>query len=192
MTGLSSLLQRFPSIAENINSVHAMYATLGSVNLMNFGDPKRGNKQFNISCDPFAGKYLIDSLDCPIYFITSDCTRQDSIGFETPAALRNHLKDNPGNRNLLSLYNIWFANAVEPRKERIYIHDACAAISASKFGEEVYWFERMNVKDFPYLPKEKNKWGTIEFSPNPESNIYVSTSLKSPEKYLNLLSDYLR
>jgi len=192
MTGLSLLLQRFPKIASQISSVHAMYASLGNVKLMSLGDENRGNKQFNVYCDPVAGKYVTDALDCPIYFVTSECTRDDRIGFETPTLLKNHLQNTKGNDHLMRLYTIWFANAVQPRKEQIYIHDACAAVSTSEFGKDVYDFSPMSIKSFPSLPNELNSWGTIDFEKDPNSNIFLATELKNPEKYLELIKTYVR
>jgi len=192
MTGLARLLQRFPELHNYITSVHAMYATLGNVDLMNFGDKPRGAKQFNVACDPFAGRYVTEALDCPFYFVTSDCTRQDAIGFATPTMLRQHLADTPGNKRLVDLYTIWFANAVEPRKEIIYIHDVCSAVSASPFRNEVYEFTPMRITSFPHLPGEKDDWGKIEFVPDANSNIHVATALNSPKKYLNILKTNLK
>ena len=192
MTGLATLLERFPPLANQVTSVHAMYGTLGEVKLMALGDKLRGAKQFNVACDPRAGKFVTEALDCPIYFITSECTRDDAIGFETPSKLSELLEDTEGNRHLLGLYNIWFANAVEPRKENLYIHDACAAISASEQGEDVYDFSQMKITEFPTMPKDEENWGTIEFKPDDDSNIHVATRLKNPKLYLDMLKKYLK
>ncbi len=191
MTGLANLIQRFPKVADNISEVHAMYASLGTVKLLDLGDAPRGAKQFNVACDPFSGKYVVDALDCPIYFITSDCTREDKIAFDTPYELRDLLKDNPGNRNLINLYNIWYANAVEPRGDKIFIHDVCVAISASEHGRKVYDFTPMEITRFPTLPAEKEDWGVIEFKENPRSNLHVSTKVKNPALYKSILREQL-
>jgi hypothetical protein len=172
-----------------------MYGFLGlegTEKLMSFGDAPRGAVQFNVACDPFAGRYVVNSLSCPIYLITTDCTKRKEIGFETPAQLASHLEDTPGNMNLIQLYNIWFANAVQPRKEMLYIHDICAAMSASAYRDEIYEFRPMKVSRFPILPKDKKDWGVMEFAPEENSNMHVSTGLKSPENYLALLKRHLR
>jgi hypothetical protein len=195
MTGLATLLQRFPDVASQISSVHAMYGFLGlegNNKLMSFGEEPRGAVQFNVACDPFAGKYVVDALDCPMYFVTTDCTKREEIGFQTPSELTKCLEDTPGNRMLGQLYNIWFANAIEPRKEIIYIHDVCAAMSASEHGTEIYGFTPMAVSRFPTLPQEKKDWGVMEFRPDESSNIHVSTELRSPELYRKLLNEQLR
>ncbi len=191
MTGLKDLLVRYPELSVQVESVHAMYGTLGNVELMSLGGEKRGMKQFNVACDPQAGRYVIDSLKCPIYFITSDCTRDDKISFENPHALESFLTKNEGNDKLLSLYWAWFEKVLQPRKEKIYIHDVSTAISASQYGSEVYEFIPVKITNFPYLPSEQKDWGVIEFKSDDKSNIYISKRLKNPNLYLNLLKEYL-
>ena len=192
MTGVRNLFTNYPELANQVLSLHAMYASLGTIKLMDLGGEKRGVKQFNVACDPEAGNHVTRLLRCPVYFVTSDCTRDNRISFATLHDLASYLKNTTGNRHLLRLYKIWFDQALAPRQERIYIHDVSAAISASEFGRQIYQFLPVTITRFPYLPQDKREWGVIDFKPEPNSNIYISTILKNPAGYMALLREHLQ
>ena len=54
MTGLHQLIVRCPDVVTRFSELHAMFATWGNVELMQFDDKPRGAVQFNVACDPQA------------------------------------------------------------------------------------------------------------------------------------------
>ncbi len=167
MTGLAQLLTRCPVVASKIKEVHAMFATWGTVQLMQMGDQPRGALQFNVACDPTAAYQVLMGLDCPITLLPSEVTRVQEIGFENAVHLRMALPQNAGTRQLFNLYAIWYDAAVKPRQERapdekIFIHDIAPAFSLhSVLAPTIYDVVPIEIASVPHLSREAAEWGKI-------------------------------
>jgi len=180
MTGLYQVLVRNPAVVEKIKEVHAMFATWGTVQLMQFGDQPRGALQFNVACDPVAANYVLNGLGCPIYLMPTEVTRVADIGFQNAVALREALPQNNGTRQLYQLYALWYDAAVKPRQDKnpnelIFIHDFVSALSLDpKLREAIYDVVPVQIDSVPYLPSDAKDWGKLlmhqvesDTAPNP-------------------------
>lgn len=210
MTGLHQLIVRCPDVVKSFKEVHAMFATWGSVSLMQFDDKPRGAVQFNAACDPQAAHAILKGLTCPIYLMPTEVTRVKEIGFENAQKLREALADNAGTRALYNLYALWYDAAVLPRKaktpdEQIYIHDLVAAFSLNEeLRRAIYNVVPVEIVSVPHLPNEAAGWGTVVMksllpadastdAPAPVSNVYAAVGLTpgGAAKYLETLKSVL-
>ena len=167
MTGLYQILVRNPEIAGKIKEIHAMFATWGTVQLMQFGDQPRGALQFNVACDPVAANYVLNGLSCPIYLMPTEVTRVANVGFQNAVALREVLPQNAGTRQLYQLYALWYDAAVKPRQDKnpnefIFIHDFVSALSLDPaLREAIYEVVPIVIDAVPCLPAEAKDWGKV-------------------------------
>lgn len=184
MTGVMALLTSKPALTEQMEHFIAMYGALGRVSLMDFQGQLRGSKQFNVACDPAAGKAVLEMLTCPMYLITSDCTRDAGAGFDSPRTLASFLPNDKGNRHLLHLYRIWYDAVLKPHKEPIFIHDAAPVLFAAVEDQNLFKVEKVRLSRFPYLPEERQHWGLMEFTEEPESELHVVTEILDTAEYL--------
>lgn len=167
MTGLYQLMVRCPDVVSRFKEVHAMFATWGNVELMQFGDKPRGALQFNVYCDPQAAHSVLMGLPCPVYLMPTEVTRVKEIGFQNAQALRAALPDTPGTRALYNLYALWYDAAVKPRQDKnpdelIFIHDLVAALSLSPaLRKEIYHVVPVRICSVPHLPNEAADWGKV-------------------------------
>lgn len=196
MTGLHQLIVRCPEVASRIKEIHAMFATWGNVDLMQFDDKPRGAVQFNVACDPQAAHTILMGLNCPIYLMPTEVTRVKEIGFENALKLQEALDDNPGTRALYQLYARWYEAAVKPRQaknpeEQIYIHDLAAALSLSaKHRTDIYQVVPVEITAVPCLPKESADWGKVIMKQTANlSHTFAATGLAAggAAKYLETL-----
>lgn len=200
MTGLHQMLVRNPAIALRISEVHAMFATWGNVQLMDFGAGPRGAVQFNVACDPQAAHAVLYGLNCPIYLMPTEVTRVAEIGFDNAQKLRELLPDNAGTRMLYHLYALWYDAAVRPRQdknpeEKIFIHDLVGALSLDpKLRQEIYEGTCIDIESVPHLPKEADDWGKVIMWPTDswpavKRHYWAATKLTEggAQKYLDVL-----
>ncbi len=198
MTGLKQVLERNPDVAKCITEVHAMFATWGTVDLMDLGGAPRGANQFNVACDPVSAHFVLNGLTCPIYLMPTEVTRHGPIGFSTVQELRSALPQNDGVNKMLPLYALWYDAAVKPRQdanpqEKIFIHDVVSALSADPtLRDEIYEVVPVQVTSVPHLPSEKDLWGVVEMQklpPEVPANIFAATSFapEGEQKYLEAL-----
>lgn len=198
MTGLYQLIVRNPEVATRFKEIHAMFATWGKVELMQFGDKPRGALQFNVACDPQAAHAVLTGLDVPIYLMPTEVTRVKEIGFVNAQALRAALPANRGTAALYNLYALWYDAAVKPRQDKdpnelIYIHDVVAAFSLdAALREAIYKVVPIETPLVPHLPRESADWGKVvmtEAACACESKIFAATGLteQGAAKYLETL-----
>jgi len=198
MTGLHQLIVRCPDVAKRFKELHAMFATWGTVSLMQFDDKPRGAMQFNVACDPQAAHAILKGLDCPVYIMPTEVTRVKEIGFLNAQKLREAMPDNAGARALYMLYAVWYDAAVKPRQDKnpeelIYIHDVVAALSLdSELRQAIYNVVPVEITAVPHLPNEAAGWGTVlmkQLEPTSTSKIFAATSLTAggAAKYLDTL-----
>ena len=195
MTGLYQLIVRCPEIVSRFREVHAMFATWGTVELMDLGTGPRGAIQFNVACDPRAVHAILTGLTCPIYLMPTEVTRVRDIGFETAQALRQALPDNPGTRALNNLYALWYEADVKPRQEKnkdelIFIHDLVAAFSLDgELRQAIYQVVPVEIVSVPCLPREANDWGKVLMKQSQGGNVFAATGLTAggAAKYLETL-----
>lgn len=202
MTGLYQAMVRNPEIASKIEELHAMFATWGNVELMNFGDKPRGALQFNVACDPQAANFVLNGLDCPIYLMPTEVTRVSEIGFQNVQKLREAIAStSTGAEALYYLYLTWYDAAVKPRQDKnpnemIFIHDVVSAVSLKKtLREQIYEIVPINIESIPHLPSEKDDWGKIIMKPTTgNTKFYAAKALKrgGAEKYLSTLKKIFR
>jgi inosine-uridine nucleoside N-ribohydrolase len=186
MTGLYQLMVRCPEVVSRFSELHAMFATWGNVQLMQFGDTPRGALQFNVACDPVAAYFVLKGLDCPIYLMPTEVTRVQAIGFQNAQALRAALPENRGSQMLYHLYCLWYDAAVKPRQEKnpeelIYIHDIVAAFSLDcQLRQQIYKVVPVDILGVPHLPHESADWGKVvmkEKGAEAAGNIFAATGL---------------
>lgn len=167
MTGLAQVIARHPEVVTRFKEVHAMFATWGKVDLMQFGDEPRGAMQFNVHCDPQAAYAVLMGLECPVYLMPTEVTRVLDIGFPNAQKLREFLPDNQGSRALYHLYALWYDAAVRPRQasnpnEYIFIHDLVAAFSlAEELRNSIYKVVPVEITSVPHLASERADWGKV-------------------------------
>ena len=167
MTGLHELIVRCPEVQSRFREVHAMFATWGNVELMQFGDTPRGALQFNVACDPVAAASVLLGLECPVYLMPTEVTRVAEIGFLNAQKLRASLPDNEGTRALYHLYALWYDAAVKPRQDKnpaelIFIHDLVAALSLDEeLRNSIYEVTPVRITSVPHLPHEHKDWGKV-------------------------------
>lgn len=167
MTGLYQLIGRCPEIVSRFSELHAMFATWGTVQLMQMDAAPRGAVQFNAACDPQAAHAILMGLDIPIYIMPSEVTRVKSIGFENAVALRKALPENDGTRQLYQLYALWYDAAVKPRQDKnpdelIFIHDLVSAFSLrTDLRNGIYQMVPVEITSVPHLPREQADWGKV-------------------------------
>lgn len=201
MTGLHQLMVRCPDVITRFKEVHAMFATWGNVELMQFGDKPRGALQFNVACDPQAAHSVLMGLDCPVYLMPTEVTRVKEIGFQNAQALKDALPVNDGTKALYHLYALWYDAAVRPRQlkdenELIFIHDVVAAFSLSpELRQSIYEVVPVKVTDVPYLPNQSDQWGNVFMKKSRRSKSglqrFAATGLKDggAKKYLDTLAE---
>ncbi len=191
MTGLAQLITRHPAIAPKIREVHAMFATWGNIQLMQLDTqkdaPPRGALQFNVACDPVAAHQVLMGLDCPIYLMPSEVTRDSRIGFQNAVELREALPQNNGSRQLHMLYAIWYDAAVAPRQaknpeEKIFIHDVVAALSLDpELRTQIYDVVPINIPSVPHLARDAADWGKILMSETTGSTKHFAAKGLKPD-----------
>lgn len=201
MTGLRQVIERCPEVTTRFKEVHSMFATWGSVTLMEFGDKPRGATQFNVACDPLSANFVLMGLDCPVYLMPTEVTRVQDIGFANAQKLRESLPDNKGVRALYMLYALWYDAAVKPRQEKnpeelIFIHDVVAAFSLDEeLRKSIYNVVPVEITAVHCLPSraEIGNWGKVEMKQIAQVNTdrprYAALSLASggAAKYLEAL-----
>lgn len=200
MTGLHQLIVRCPEVVSRFAEVHAMFATWGNVELMQFDEKPRGAVQFNVACDPQAANAVLTGLDCPVYLMPTEVTRVKSIGFQNAQKLRAALPDNKGSRALYHLYALWYDAAVKPRQEKnpdelIFIHDIVAAFSLdAELRDAIYDVVPVEITSVPHLPRESSEWGKVFMKERPTDQaqgckIFAAKGLKEKgaELYLETL-----
>ena len=196
MTGLYQLIVRNPEVASRFKEIHAMFATWGKVELMQFGDKPRGALQFNAACDPQAAHAVLTGMDVPIYLMPTEVTRVKEIGFANAQALRQALPANRGTGALYMLYAAWYDAAVKPRQDKdpnelIYIHDVVAAFSLdAELRKAIYKVVPIETPIVPHLPNEKADWGKVIMKETTgESKLFAATGLTEggAAKYLETL-----
>lgn len=197
MTGLHQLIVRCPEVVSRFAEVHAMFATWGNVQLMQFDDKPRGALQFNVACDPQGAHAILMGLDCPVYLMPTEVTRVQAIGFPNAQKLKEALPDNKGTRMLYHLYCLWYDAAVKPRQDKnpeelIFIHDIVAAFSLDpELRQAIYNVVPVEISAVPHLPREAADWGKVFMKPSSsgESNIFAATGLTADgaTKYLEAL-----
>lgn len=196
MTGLDQLIVRCPEVVTRFKEVHAMFATWGNVQLMQFDDKPRGALQFNVACDPRAAHAILLGLDCPLYLMPTEVTRVKAIGFENAQKLREALPENAGTRALYTLYALWYDAAVKPRQaknpdELIFIHDLVSALSMDpKLREEIYKVVPVEIVSVPHLPRESADWGKVVMKKREgDSTVFAATELTEDgaKRYLEVL-----
>lgn len=200
MTGLHQVLVRCPEVSTRLKSVHAMYATWGTVQLMQMGDAPRGALQFNVACDPHAAHEVLYGLDCPIYLMPSEVTRVKEIGFQNAQSLLEYLPQNSGSRALYNLYALWYDAAVRPRQEKnpdewIFIHDLVATFSLDdELRNGIYEVVPVEITAVPHLYRDYKDWGKVLMTKTDKpSTRYAGLSLKEggAAKYLDALKKCL-
>lgn len=201
MTGLHQLMVRCPEVVSRFKEVHAMFATWGNVELMQFDDKPRGALQFNVACDPQAAHAVLLGLDCPVYLMPTEVTRVKQIGFANAQALKDALPVNAGTKALYHLYALWYDAAVRPRQDKnpdelIFIHDVVAAFSlCESLRNAVYDVVPVKVTDVPYLPNQADDWGKVFMKKTRRSKTglqrFAATGLKEggAEVYLDKLAE---
>ena len=196
MTGLSNLLIRCPQLIDKISEIHAMYATWGTVQLMQMDDKPRGALQFNVACDPFAANFILKGVKCPIYILPSEVTRVSEIGFQNVIELQNALPKNNKSKKIIELYEIWYKEAIQPRQmknseEKIFIHDLVSAFSLNKkIRNAMYQIVPIEITEIPYLPNQFHDWGKILMRETDKlTNHFAAKKLKDPFLYLTMLRD---
>lgn len=184
MTGLDQLIVRCPEVVTRFKEVHAMFATWGNVELMQFDDKPRGALQFNVACDPRAAHAILTGLPCPVYLMPTEVTRVKAIGFQNAQQLRETLPDTAGTRALYTLYAIWYDAAVKPRQaknpeELIFIHDLVAALSLDEaLRKAIYKVVPVKIISVPHLPNESADWGKVVMKQKKgKSNLFAATGL---------------
>lgn len=198
MTGLHQVMVRCPDVIDRFKELHAMFATWGTISLMQFDDKPRGALQFNVACDPQAAHAVLCGLDCPIYLMPTEVTRVQEIGFQNAQKLREHLPDTAGTRALYHLYALWYDAAVKPRQDKnpqelIFIHDLVAALSLDEaLRNAIYDVVPVEITSVPYLPRDKGDWGKVimkEAAAGSSSKIFAAKGLKAggAAKYLETL-----
>ena len=203
MTGLRQVIERHSAVAQNIIEIHAMFATWGTVALMDLGDGPRGATQFNVACDPASANFVLKGLTCPIYLMPTEVTRHAPIGFANIQTLRAALPNTPGVNKLLMLYAIWYDAAVKPRQEKnpdelIYIHDLVSAFSLkAALRKRIYQVEPIVIDAVPHLPHESAEWGVMKMHqarPGETTNVFAATGFRpgGEETYLQSLHDLFR
>lgn len=172
-----------PSVPiEKIRSVHAQFGMFGfsETGLMEFGDKPRGKRQFNVACDPAAAHDVLMNLDAPVFLYPSDVTRVDRIGFQDPDELESFLEKTPATRELVRIYRIAYEKMIEPRGEKIYLHDLAPVLgylqwleendpdksirerSIRKARQRFYARTQGKITHVPHEKHEKNRWGEID------------------------------
>lgn len=200
MTGLAQVIARHPEVVTRFKEVHAMFATWGKVELMQFGDAPRGASQFNVACDPQAAYQVLMGLQCPVYLMPTEVTRVLDIGFLNAQKLREFLPDNPGCRALYTLYALWYDAAVRPRQasnpnEYIFIHDLVAAFSLSEeLRNAIYKVVPVEITSVPHLAHEQADWGKVVMKETTTpGNRFAAVSLTEggAQRYLDALKKVL-
>jgi len=198
MTGLHQLVVRCPAVLSRFKEVHAMFATWGTVALMQFDDKPRGALQFNVACDPQAADAVLMGFPCPVYLMPTEVTRVKEIGFINAQALRAALPDTPGTRALYNLYALWYDAAVKPRQDKdpnelIFIHDLVAALSlVPEIRNKIYDVVPVRITSVPHLGLESTDWGKVVMKKTRNGkrvNRFAATGLKpgGAEVYLSVL-----
>jgi inosine-uridine nucleoside N-ribohydrolase len=184
MTGLYQLIVRNPVVASRFKEIHAMFATWGTVELMQFGDKPRGALQFNVACDPQAAHAILTGLDVPIYLMPTEVTRVKAIGFQNAQELREALPATRGTAALYNLYALWYDAAVKPRQDKnpdelIYIHDVVSAFSLDeKLRKDIYKVVPIKRPIVPYLPRDAAEWGKVIMKrTRGATNLFAATGL---------------
>lgn len=207
MTGIAQLMARNPLVGSRFSELHAMFATWGTVELMQFDGPPRGALQFNVACDPQAAYQVLTGLACPIYLLPSEVTRVAEIGFDNAQELRQALEANEGNGRLYLLYCAWYDAAVLPRRnaqieknqpvtEKIFVHDVSAGLSSDPaIRAEIYDMVPIEIVSVPHLVGEAADWGKVIMrQTDGPTNRFAARSLteRGAEAYLRHLRATVR
>lgn len=114
----------------------------GNVTLMS-GD----GRTFNSACDPSATSNVLSCYPGEVYMVPTDVTKNLSVGFDTPGALRPLRVP----EEVIKHYDFFYNAALKPRGERIYPHDVHAVLLAAQVinsaRAKIYDFDRIRVAD---------------------------------------------
>jgi inosine-uridine nucleoside N-ribohydrolase len=173
-----------PEIVSRLGIVTAQLGMFG------FGDVKTmggGRRQFNAACDPEAVHRVLSSYPGHVYMAPTDITKMPTTGFDNPDELARHHM----NRELVEVYRRAFPLMLEPRGERIYLHDVHPVFMLAQLlgsGPEIYDIEPVTVSHVPHADEERERWGEIDVEIGRPSAFgrYVATGLDGGQ-YLSSL-----
>jgi inosine-uridine nucleoside N-ribohydrolase len=183
LTDLAALIED-PEIVSRLGIITAQLGMFG------FGDVSvmgGGRRQFNAACDPEAVHTVLSDYPGPVYMVPTDITKDLAVGFDTPDDLAVHHIW----AELVDVYREAYPRMMEPRGERIYLHDVAPVFLLAQLlgtGPEVYGPEPATIMCVPHAPEERGRWGEIdvEFGKSSLAERYVVTS-QNPAVYRDQL-----
>jgi inosine-uridine nucleoside N-ribohydrolase len=104
-----------------------------------------GGLTFNGAAAPEATRAVLADWPSPIFMVPTDITKQPSLGFNTPADVKKFGYPS----ELVRMYEIFYRDALLPRKERIYPHDVHPAFLMAqlrgRLRRSIYTWERVCI-----------------------------------------------
>lgn len=169
LTDVAFLLASMTEIASLRGKLGTITAQLGMLGFGNVATYGGGNRQFNLACDPVAAHTVLKEYEGPIYLVSTDTTKSPSISLRNPDELQA-LNVCP---ELVEVYRRAFPIMMEPRKERISVHDLGATFLmaqllagrwAGQLGLEMYDISAFTVEHVPHTEAERERWGEIDYT----------------------------
>ncbi len=195
-TGVEQLLRSYPHLYQGLRGVFAQYASLGNVKGMQW-DGRSERAQFNVMLDAVAGKNLcgeITEKNIPLFFLPTDVTRRNEIGFGVPDMVEGILRMSPGIQELARQRRKWYEAAIRTRNGEVLLtHDMSTLFLYLQLQGElpkVYETSPAIITEFTTGGPDE---GAIELDLDvSESNLAVATKLINRDAYIDVLRSSLQ
>lgn len=146
-----------------------------------------GGITFNSAADPDAASAVLRNWPGRICMVPTDVTKLPAVGFDNPDGVRRFGLP----AELVDLYEIFFREALAPRKERIYPHDVHSTFAMAQIrralSQQVYNWQRVHVTGVGSQGQIEAEFTNVA----ERSTRFVVTEVNS-QAFMNLLSATLR
>lgn len=195
-TGVQQLLHTYPHLYQSLRGVFAQYASLGNVKGMQW-DGRSEKAQFNVMLDAVAGKNLCGALaekNIPLFFLPTDVTRRNEIGFGVPDMIEGVLRMHPGIQELARQRRRWYDAAIRTRNGEVLLtHDLSTLFLYLQLQGELPKIYETSSAVITEFTTDGPDEGAIELDLSvTESNLVVATKLISRDAYIDALRSSLQ
>jgi len=195
-TGINQLLHSHPGLYAQLRGVFAQYASLGNVKGMQW-DGRSEKAQFNVMLDARAGKNLCDNLEernIPMFFLPTDVTRRNEIGFGVPDMIEGVLRMSPGIQELARQRRKWYEAAIRTRNGEVLLtHDMSTLFLYLQLAGELPKIYETSFAKITGFTVDGPDEGAIELDlGEKESDLTVATKLLNREAYIDALRSSLQ
>jgi inosine-uridine nucleoside N-ribohydrolase len=139
---LNRIMQN-PQLKSKVGTITCQLGLFGFGNVSTMAG---GGLTFNSAADPYATRSVLAEWPGDVYMVPTDVTKLARVGFDNPERLRQFGMAS----ELVQLYDIFWQEALAPRKERIYPHDVHPVFLMAQLRQtlngRLYEWEEVSVR----------------------------------------------